>query len=219
MYEASPHWPAHKEECGNIQSMRLGCPPEKLPVFLEAMLQEARLASAGLCGAPPAPAQLMLWCDDRAGTSEFGGRTVAGSEELAYRCLFDIGCFILSHLKMKRRFAGKCIHIINVMRRYPASTRVQTVDCLIIDKLALNETLCSELGASGVAIVLMRLLQGVANDDCFQSAEGSSTSLLFHAMGAMSSLALECPTNVQALHELGVACALLDAIKPHFYVR
>ena len=145
---------------------------------------------------------------------------MAGSEELAYRCMFDICCFILSHLKMKRQFAGKCIHIINVMQRYTSSTRVQTTGCLIIDKLALNETLRPELGAS--ASVIVRLLRELASDDSIDSTSadaspGSRTSLLFHVMGAMSSLSLECPSNVHALHELGAAGALLDAIKPHFY--
>ena len=194
------HWPSHKEECSLIQSMRMGCPAEQVPVLLDAMLGQARLASAGLCS-----------------TSEFGGKTVPGSEETAYRCLYDIGNFILCQMKMKRRFAGKCCHIINVMRRYPDSIRIQTMGCLIVDKLALLQNLRLELGGSGFATVVLRILRDLRLDNLAASSDGSIVSLMFHAFGALSSLALDCPSNVRALHELGVAGALLDAFKPHVY--
>ena len=180
--------------------MRVGCPAEQVPILLDAMLGQARLASAGLCS-----------------TSEFGGKTVPGSEETAFRCLYDIGNFILCQMKMKRRFAGKCCHIVNVMRRYPASTRIQTTGCLIVDKLALNQNLRVELGNSGFADVALRILRHLSLDKPAASSDGSIVSLLFHAFGALSSLALDCPSNVRALHELGVAGALLDAFKPHVY--
>ena len=180
--------------------MRMGCPAEEAPALLDAMLGQARLASAGLCS-----------------TSEFGGKTVPGSEETAHRCLYDISNFILCQMKMKRRFAGKCCHIINVMRRYPASIRIQTMGCLIVDKLALLQNLRLELGGSGFANVVLRILRDLRLDNVAASSDGSIVSLLFHAFGALSSLALDCPSNVRALHELGVAGALLDAFKPHVY--
>jgi hypothetical protein len=194
------HWPSHKEECALVQSMRVGCPAEQVPTLLDAMLGQARLASAGLCS-----------------TSEFGGKTVPGSEETAYRCMYDIGNFIICQMKMKRRFAGKCCHIVNVMRRYPASTRIQTMGCLIVDKLALNQNLRVELGDSGFANVVLRIIRDLRLDDLAASSNSSIVSLMFHAFGALSSLALDCPSNVRALHELGVAGALLDAFKPHVY--
>jgi len=180
--------------------MRGGCPAEAAPALLDAMLNQARLASAGLCS-----------------TSEFGGRTVPGNEESAHRCLYDIENFIFCQLKLKRRFAGKCGHIINIMRRYPDSIRIQTVGCSIVDKLALNENLRPELGATDFPKVVLRLLRDMKLEKPATSADSSIATLMFHAFGALSSLSLDCPSNVKTLHELGVAGALLDAFKPHFH--
>ena len=95
--------------------------------------------------------------------------------------------------------------------------KVETMGCLIVDKLALLQNLRLELGGSGFANVVLRILRDLRLDNLASSSDSSIVSLMFHAFGALSSLALDCPSNLRALHELGVAGALLDAFKPHMY--